>query len=194
MNQELEKKIAEKYPKLFINKNLSPRETLICFGCECGDGWYKILDHLFGYLNDLMSRKLNIDYTEEYKKLHKGEIDYYESHYYYRHLPPQIVLDQVKEKYATLRVYYHFDYEEVPDGVKPLINLQQLEEKLKEYYIAVDNAIEYAEYQSSVTCEVTGEDGRLYSKGWHRVLCDEEAIKLGYSPEKDGAKMSWEKF
>lgn len=188
MTPELEIKLTEKYPKLFVNKNKSPMETLICFGCDCGDGWYKILDHLFGYLNDLMERKFSLDYTEEYKKEHKHKSDYYENFYSYKHLPPQIVLDQVKEKYGTLRVYYHLEYENIPDEIAPLINMSQVDEKLKEYYDVIDHAIDYAEHQSAKTCEITGEDGKLYTKGWYRVLCDKEAIKNGYIPEKDGEK------
>ena len=46
MKQELEQQLIAKYPKLFGDVNKSPMESLMCFGCECGDGWYDILDNL----------------------------------------------------------------------------------------------------------------------------------------------------
>jgi hypothetical protein len=42
MSPELEKKLVDKYPKLFSSKQF--------WGFECGDGWYDILDHLCGSL------------------------------------------------------------------------------------------------------------------------------------------------
>jgi len=188
MNVELEKQLTEKYNKLFVNKDKSPRETLICFGCECGDGWYKILDHLFGYITDLMERKLVVDYTKEYKNQHRDKKDFYEKYCSYKFLPPQIILDQVKEKFATLRVYYHTSFEDIQEDIWAVLDLKDFYKKMDEYNSRIDHAIEYAEYQSGRTCEVTGEEGKLYTKGWYRVLCDKEAIKNGYIPEKDGEK------
>ena len=183
MNTELENQLTQKYPKLFKNKSLPPTQTLICFGCECGDGWYKILDHLFGYLTDLMERKLVVDYLKEYKDQHRGKEDFYTKYCSYKFLPPQIILDQVKEKYGTLRVYYQTDLDEVPENVWANLDLNDFYKKMKEYNDKIDNAIDFAEYQSSVTCEVTGNEGKLYTKGWYRVLSDEQAIELGYSSE-----------
>lgn len=188
MKPELEEQLAKKYQKLFVNKNKSPLETLICFGCECGDGWYKILDDLFAYLTELSERKFSLRYSDEYREKYKNEKDYYEKYYSYKHLPPQIILDQVKEKYATLRVYYHEEYNDVPEDIKPFVDLNELDKSLKDFFVRVDNAIDYAEFLSAKTCEVTGKDGKLYTKGWHRVLCDEEAIKMGYIPEEDSQK------
>ena len=47
MRAELEQKLANRYPEMFIDRYRSPRETLICFGCECGDGWYWLLNSCF---------------------------------------------------------------------------------------------------------------------------------------------------
>ena len=50
----------------------------------------------------------------------------------------------------------------------------------------VENAIDFCEYLSSKTCEVTGKAGKLYSKGWCVTLCKEEAIKrFGFDPDDD---------
>ena len=44
MSPELEKKLLDKYPKLFSSKQF--------WGVECGDGWYDILDHLCGAIKE----------------------------------------------------------------------------------------------------------------------------------------------
>lgn len=46
MKKELEDKLFEKYPKLYEGRNLGMRHNLMCFGFECGDGWYTIIDEL----------------------------------------------------------------------------------------------------------------------------------------------------
>jgi len=157
----------------------------MCFGCECGDGWYSILDNLFGYLTNLMEGYLIIDYTTEYKTLNKSKKDYYENYTHFKLKPPEIVLEQVKEKYGTLRVYLRTGKYNIPDNVVDYIDEKDLDRKLSCFHKKISNAIDFSEYCSSVTCEITGKEGKLYTDGWHRVLCDEEAIKKGYTLQKN---------
>lgn len=192
MTEELNLNLYNKYPKILTECGGDPRKTAMCFWMQCGDGWYKILDHLFGYLTDLMERKLVVDYIKEYKDMHRDKKDFYEKYCSYKFLPPQIIINTVKEKYGTLRVYYHTDFEDIPEEIWAVLDLKDFYKKMDEYNDRIDHAIEYAEYQSSRTCEVTGQEGKLYTKGWYRVLCDEEAIKKGYSPEEDGEKFTVE--
>lgn len=44
MNRELEAKLVKKYPEIFKNIYGDPKQTCMCFGIECGDGWYDLLD------------------------------------------------------------------------------------------------------------------------------------------------------
>jgi len=46
MSPELEDKLIKKYPELFRDKDKPETESLMCFGCEHADGWYKLLDTL----------------------------------------------------------------------------------------------------------------------------------------------------
>lgn len=46
MTPENTKKLYDKYPKLFFQKDLSMKETCMCWGFECGDGWYWLIDQL----------------------------------------------------------------------------------------------------------------------------------------------------
>jgi hypothetical protein len=43
MRAELEQKLVEEFPGLFAGIHLDPSQSLMCFGCECGDGWYQLI-------------------------------------------------------------------------------------------------------------------------------------------------------
>ena len=78
MRAELQNKLIGKYPDLFKDRFLGMQSNLMCFGCECSDGWYKLLDTLFNAI------------TNHYKNNVEQEC-------------PTLI--QVKEKYGELRVY-----------------------------------------------------------------------------------------
>ena len=46
MNENLDKKLCERYPKIFRDRHGDMKETLMCWGFECGDGWYNIINQL----------------------------------------------------------------------------------------------------------------------------------------------------
>lgn len=52
MNKELSQKLFSNYKFLFQDPETGEIEQLMCFGFECGDGWYNILDSLFSELSD----------------------------------------------------------------------------------------------------------------------------------------------
>jgi len=53
MTKEKEEMLVKKYPKCFRDYYKSPQVTCLCWGCECGDGWFDILDRLFEKLEKL---------------------------------------------------------------------------------------------------------------------------------------------
>lgn len=181
MSPELEHKLIEKYPKLFGDVNKSPMKSLMCFGCECGDGWYDILDNLCGYLTNLQeSRAFYLGFKQEV-------IDSNDKSFDACFKCPDIVFMQIKEKYGTLRVYWNFkeieNYEELRSK---LVKPEHLDEYIGKYSDLVDSAVDFCEYLSSKTCEVTGKPGKLYSEGWCVTLCKEEAIKrFGFDPDEE---------
>lgn len=77
MSPDLDKALCEKYPKLFAQRHKSELETAMCWGFECGDGWYTLIDALCSLL------QWDIDYNHQ----------------------PQLEVEQVKEKYGGLRFY-----------------------------------------------------------------------------------------
>lgn len=82
MKAELQKKIYEKYPKIFGQKDLPMTDTCMCWGIECGDGWYWLLDMLCQAVQD------HVESRQDGSK---------DSH--------QVEAVQVKEKFGGLRFY-----------------------------------------------------------------------------------------
>ena len=106
MNSELEQKIFDKYPKIFGDRTKPKTETCMCWGLEVGDGWYDLIDVLCEALTYTYSTSVKVD-EEDGKRL---GIEPYEfkakDNYYFQVKPPQVVAEQVKEKFGTLRFYY----------------------------------------------------------------------------------------
>ena len=58
MNYKLQQSLYDKYPKIFIQKDLPMQTTAMCWGISCGDGWYHLLDNLCG---NIQNRLQNIN-------------------------------------------------------------------------------------------------------------------------------------
>ena len=95
MKKELQDKIFEKYPKLYRQKDLDMRQTAMCWGISCGDGWYNIIDNLSAIIQD-RSDWLNGEGIHEYRDLPED------------HVKESIEAVQVKEKYGGLRFYVNY--------------------------------------------------------------------------------------
>ena len=121
MKDELDKALVEKFPKLFADRYKSAQETCMCWGFEHCDGWYNLIDSLCTCIQHYL------DY--------KSEVS-------------QVVVDQVKEKYGSLRFYFHGG---------------------DEY---IEGLVRMAEYLSESTCEICGNLGKLRNDGWITVRCD----------------------
>jgi hypothetical protein len=50
VSPELEKQLMTKYPDLFKDKDAPPTESLMCFGVECREGWYDIIESACGII------------------------------------------------------------------------------------------------------------------------------------------------
>ena len=83
MKQELDELLCKKYPKMFVNRNMSMQETAMCWGFSCGDGWFVLIDELCGSIQSYIDLNSRPD-----------------------RVIPQVIVDQVKEKLGTLRFYY----------------------------------------------------------------------------------------
>jgi len=175
MKQTLDKLLCEKYPKMMVNRNKPMQETCMCWGFECGDGWFNILDQLMGNIQHHIDwkekqRKWAMEYNEMAAQAKAGNFDLFEENMKdtvsleykekrlgeivagdFRQVPesiPQVTLDQVKEKFGTLRFYYSGG---------------------DEY---IDGLVSMAESMSAVTCEECGNPGTQTSGGWIKTICE----------------------
>ena len=147
------KEYKNKYDPDIYDKEIEPINDLMVFGMQCDNGWYDLLDDLFSKIQVYLNKHL------ELKRSFK--------------------VDEVKEKYGTLRVYYSGG----------------------DTYI--DDLISKAENKSETICEVCGAKGKLCTtaydieflngsfykvpsddRGWFKVLCKSDAEKLGYMYDK----------
>ena len=188
MKREHDEYLCKVYPKMMVNRNLHMTETCMCWGFECGDGWFQILNQLMGNIqhhidwkvrqhevaikfhtmaeqlkagdstlfDEEMKDLLNRDYVEKRKQeLIENPL---------REIPelvPQVTLDQVKEKFGTLRFYYSGG----DDYISGLVSM--------------------AESMSGVTCEECGKPGTQTSGGWIKTVCVEHGGVDYDTPEEE---------
>jgi len=152
MSPDLDNNLCSKYPELFRDRNGSPRHTAMCWGFDCGNGWYSLIESICEYLmsdvNRLRDRIESDFYTAEAKEIIKQELVYATIN-----IP---VVVQVKEKFGGLRFYTH--------GAS---------EDQSQY-------IHFAENLSYRICEECGamKDVMTYNIGWAKSLCPEHGDKL----------------
>jgi hypothetical protein len=180
MKQELDKLLCEKYPKMMVNRNKNMQETCMCWGFECGDGWFNILDQLMGNIQH------HIDWKE---KQHNWAINYNSIAEAGKSGNAELFADLVAKEYAdkpTISADYIRErceemlknpLRDVPDLI-PQVTLDQVKEKfgtLRFYYSGGDDYISglvsMAESMSGVTCEGCGNPGESRGGGWVHTYC-----------------------
>ena len=120
---EFAKKMEERFPKMFEGKY---------GGFAVGPGWWPILESLCNNI------QRHIDWKNEQKeKFNRGEGC------------PQVVVEQIKEKFGGLRFYYQ--------GGDDII----------------DGMVRMAESWADYSCEECGKPGKSRRGGWVKTLCDE---------------------
>jgi hypothetical protein len=97
MDQELQNKLFEKYPRLFENRAKSARESCLHFGIETGNGWYELLSSL---CHRITNHEENIEFRIKVRNKNGVENDAADLSY----VP--VTFDQVKEKFGGLRIYF----------------------------------------------------------------------------------------
>jgi len=97
MDKRLETHLVKKYPLIFQEYGGDPTQTCMSWGCECGSGWF--------WLIDTLCRRIQNDYDNRVRsrnwKIKEGKIPEHEE-------MDEIIcpyFEQVKEKFGTLRIY-----------------------------------------------------------------------------------------
>ncbi len=88
MRPELDGKLCNTYPKLFSDRHADKMTTCMCWGFECEDGWFEIIDTLCKKVQFVC------DLTGS-----------------------QVVATQVKNKHGMLNFYTKFDHENIKEGI-----------------------------------------------------------------------------
>jgi len=169
MKKQLDEALCAKYPLVFKDRHADMRTTAMCWGLDCGDGWYNIIDVLCGLLTSDY-RHAKTDYESIKDKLGKPRWEFDKKIVTQENIDESkakmeeeaakvSVAVQVKEKFGGLRFYVH--------GAS---------NKHWDY-------ISFAESMSYRTCEECGAAGKTYTDGWHRTLCDIHAAMDGRTEE-----------
>lgn len=176
MKPELQSQLYARYPDIFCNRGKSPQESCLAFGLECGDGWFDLLDHLC------------------YALSHVYSTGFYAGDEYVSVESPQVVADQVKEKYGQLCFYHHLEF---PDSFREQAKTYPDAKRIMDSYSDhIDGIVHMAESMSERICEATGLPGEMHVSGgtrlgWYRTLNREYAktdpfcVARGYVPVAD---------
>jgi len=178
MTPELENKLIKQFPMIFADRYASMTHTCMCWGMECGDGWYDIIYlaclgikeeykkmypwyvrvyHRLAFefiprWNAFISKQPEWMYkraTVKYGPVGKEQTRVNVYKRFYLHMPYWAKASQIKEKFGTLRFY-----------------LTCGTDKMHEY-------ASMAEEMSSNRCEQCGKYGKLRGNGWLYTACDE---------------------
>lgn len=160
MRTNLELMLQEKFPFMKRDMNASKDEQIHNiyqkWGCECNAGWYQLIYELCQEISDR--------YAEE-------------------EIPVDLVVEQIKQKFASLRFYYSFA--DAPLKLQafdcvggPSIRFYPENDNDDDNYKKLRNDIasivrKYEE-KSKTVCEICGQEGTIrMDMPWKRTLCDE---------------------
>ena len=190
MSPELDAKLCSKFPEMFKNRYADMKTTAMCWGFDHGDGWYNIIDALCSNIQHHINWRLRqievaVAYNKKLADMKAGDFTSFEQDSQawasdYREtmrarmlqeaprvVPepiPQVVVEQVKEKFGTLRFYYQGGDD------------------------AIDGMVRMAESMSAVTCEECGAPGKRRGGGSVTTLCKAHAEERGifYNEDEEG--------
>ncbi len=175
MEKELELQLQKEFPEFFRGlHNGDPRQTLMCFGLETGDGWYNIVYNACQQIKNVL-QKYNVPLDS-------------------------FVFVQIKEKFGSYRLYFDWQqgieytwWETISNKLLKIPTFILKHFRIYKWwnfhrvYNKVDKIIRDAEMQSGRTCEDCGapsvEDKNYRDGGWIVTLCqkhlDEYYSRLG---------------
>jgi len=133
-------KLKEQFPKILKNLGGNPSRTCMSEahgGIAVGDGWIPLLEKLFRFC------QFNHD----------------------KNGYPQLVADQIKEKFGTLRFYFHMEECDSPNA--------KYGKQFNRGPELLEGAISFAELMSGSICEICGNPGESNTEGWLKVRCKE---------------------
>ena len=154
MRAELQNKLIEDFPWMDPGRADS-REPYVHFGIQIGDGWYQLLHDLCQEITDRFKQ----DGVE-----------------------PDIIVCQVKEKFAGLRFYFEFEDAPIPFAAIDVFgqgsmrlepeNMDDLDEATRKRVKDIFDIVGKCERKSLTVCEFCGGAGKQTKGGWIKTSCD----------------------
>jgi len=192
MKKELDEALCAKYPKIFKYRHAPMTHTAMCWGFDCGDGWYNIIDALCSNIqhhvdNKRKNRANALKFNRALKRALAGDVRPLQMHFSFgsKTEPTSFGIE-----YAN-KAIEKAEYKEVPP-LMPYITASQVKEKFgglrfytNGYTDGISAMISMAESMSYRTCEVCGSPGRSNNYGWISTLCDTHRLERGEDLPQD---------
>jgi len=188
MKQELDELLCKRYPKIFRDRHADMRTTAMCWGFDCGNGWFNVIDQMCRIMQwhidySRKNRARELRYNRAVTRAMNGDMA---ALIRYHTIGKGINAHEYAVKYANEDVERGLKLREVREAC-PQVVATQVKEKfgtLRFYYYGGDDycrGVEsMADNMTAVTCEVCGNAGKLLTQGWHRTLCETHAKEQNY--------------
>lgn len=195
MKKELDEALCKKYPKIFRDRHAKMTYTAMCWGFECGDGWYNIIDQLCRNMQwhidqSRKTRARDLRYNRALTRALKGDVRSLEMYFTFKKTDTEPD-EYAKKSAAQVLAKEKPQFREVSKSC-PQVIASQVKEKfgtLRFYYYGGDDYCRglenMAESMSAVTCEDCGNTGKHLAQGWYRTLCETHALEQGYDWNDD---------
>lgn len=186
MRAELDVELCNKYPRIFRDRHADMRVTAMCWGFECGDGWFNILDAACGQIQQHIdwtrnNRARALRYNRALARALGGDLGGLR---HFRSLGMSESASNWREQMVQSDIARATPLE-VPEACTQVVAVQ-VKEKFGglRFYTnggdsVVDGILRMAESMSYRTCEVCGSPGKVYRDGWHVALCPVHAAEQG---------------
>lgn len=151
MTPEHDKYLCETYPEIFKNRHGDPMKTAMCWGFDCGDGWFDLIDTFCKtIMGKVYIERKTLTYLRSGKTLRPTTPEeLVRAEERLRMAEAAIpVCEQVKEKWGALRIY--------------MDNLSHEGQAI----------LDYMEALSETICMNCGAPGDMRISAWVHVYCD----------------------
>jgi hypothetical protein len=176
MNKHLDEYLCKTYPQIFADRNKPMTETCMCWGFDCGDGWFFLIDQLCSSIRYHIAYPQYVAPTDIRARLKTlwNKTVWNWIIYPLTHKLPYETFQKIQKKFLL-----NYDY--IPGPPIPQVVAVQVKEKfggLRFYINGGDDycrdIISFAESLSYSICEVCGRTDELVAttqKGWNRTTC-----------------------
>lgn len=197
MRKELDEALCKKYPKIFRDRYRGMEFTCMCWGFECGDGWFDLIDVLCGTIQRHIDsrRRYRADtllFNRALRRAERGDLQCLMN--CYAGTTPARDKDKYERQLAwaeqrTTATIKDIDskWRKVPERIEQVVAVQ-VKEKFGGLRFYIDGGDDEINAMIDVMCEMsyricedTGNPGKVRSGAWIRTLSDVRAAELGYS-------------